>query len=152
MKLRIAYVLATWFGCGRVPFAPGTVGTLGALPLYWVLRELGPYGVLCGAIAITAIGIWASGLVSRSSAVKDPQIVVIDEVAGLLVTLIPGVHGWVELIAGVVAFRIFDQWKPWPANVFEARLPHGWGIVMDDVAAGVWGALLLFALHCGIGD
>jgi phosphatidylglycerophosphatase A len=152
MKLRIAYVLATWFGCGRVPFAPGTVGTLGALPLYWALRGLGPYGVLCGAIAITAIGIWASGLVSRSSAVKDPQIVVIDEVAGLLVTLVPGVHGWNELIAGVVAFRIFDQWKPWPAYVFEARLPHGWGIVMDDVAAGVWGALLLFALHCWIGN
>jgi phosphatidylglycerophosphatase A len=152
MKLRIAYVLATWFGCGLVPFAPGTAGTLAALPVYWALRGLGNYGVLAGAISITAIGIWASGHVSRSRTQKDPQIVVIDEVAGLLVTFVPGAHGWIEVLAGFVAFRIFDQWKPWPANIFEARLPHGWGIVMDDVAAGVWAAVLLFALHRGIGD
>jgi phosphatidylglycerophosphatase A len=130
MKLRIATVLATWFGCGRVPFAPGTLGTLAALPVFFVLRELGAYGVLGGAIVIT--------------------IVVIDEVAGLLVTLSPGAQGW-SVLVGLVAFRIFDQWKPWPANVFEARLPDGWGIVMDDVAAGVWAALLMVTLRTSIG-
>jgi phosphatidylglycerophosphatase A len=152
MKLRIAYALATWFGCGRVPFAPGTVGTLAALPLYWVLRGLGDYGVLCGAIAITAIGIWAANQIARNRIEKDPQIVVIDEVAGMLVTLAPGVHGWIAVLTGFVAFRVFDQWKPWPANVFEARLPEGWGIVMDDVAAGVWAALLLVIARHWIGS
>jgi phosphatidylglycerophosphatase A len=149
MKLRIATVLATWFGCGRVPFAPGTLGTLAALPVFFMLRELGAYGVLGGAIVITILGVWASGHVARASAVKDPQIVVIDEVAGLLVTLSPGAQGW-SVLVGLVAFRIFDQWKPWPANVFEARLPDGWGIVMDDVAAGVWAALLMVTLRTWI--
>ena len=150
MKLRIAYLLATWFGCGRVAFAPGTLGTLAALPVFWLLRELGTYAVLAGAVAVTFVGIWASGLVARASAVKDPQIVVIDEVAGLLVTLSPGAQGW-SVVAGLVAFRIFDQVKPWPANVFEARLPDGWGIVMDDVAAGAWAALLLVAMRTWFG-
>jgi phosphatidylglycerophosphatase A len=146
MKTRVAYVLATWFGCGRVPFAPGTLGTLAALPLYWLLRTAGPYAVLSGAIIITLVGVWASGLVARARAQKDPQIIVIDEVAGMLITLVPGAQGW-SILAGFVAFRIFDQWKPWPANLFEAQLPDGWGIVMDDVAAGVWAALTLLVLR-----
>jgi phosphatidylglycerophosphatase A len=149
MKTSVAYVLATWFGCGRVPFAPGTLGTLAALPLYSLLSRLGPYGVLSGAVAITFVGVWASGHVARTRAQKDPQIVVIDEVAGMLVTLLPGGQGW-NIVAGFVAFRIFDQWKPWPANVLEARLPDGWGIVMDDVAAGAWAALLLVVLRMWI--
>jgi phosphatidylglycerophosphatase A len=150
MKARIAYVLAIWFGCGRVPIAPGTAGTLGALPLYWLLQELGAVGVSCGALVIVAIGVWASTQVARTRGEDDPQIVVIDEVAGMLVTLVPSSGGW-SVAVGFVAFRIFDQWKPWPANVCEARLPGGWGIVMDDVAAGVWAALLLVALHTWLG-
>jgi phosphatidylglycerophosphatase A len=146
MKLRVAYVLATWFGCGLVPGAPGTVGTLGALPLYWWLRSFGPYGVAVGALAITVVGVWASNQVARTRGEKDSQIIVIDEVAGMLITLAPGAHGW-GVVVGVIAFRVFDQWKPWPANVFEARLPGGWGIVMDDVAAGIWAALLLLAVR-----
>ena len=149
MKARLAYVLATWFGCGRVPFAPGTLGTLAALPLYWLLRPAGPYAVLSGAVTITLIGVWAAGSVARTHAQKDPQIVVIDEVAGMLITLVPGAQGW-SILAGFVAFRVFDQWKPWPANMFEARLPDGWGIVMDDVAAGVWAALVLVLLRTWI--
>lgn len=150
MKARIAYVLAIWFGCGRVPIAPGTAGTLGALPLYWLLHELGALGILCGALVIVAIGVWAATHVARTRAEHDPQIVVIDEVAGMLVALVPSSGGW-SVAIGFIAFRIFDQWKPWPANVCEARLPDGWGIVMDDVAAGVWAALLLVALHTWIG-
>ncbi|HKU37651.1 MAG TPA: phosphatidylglycerophosphatase A [Polyangiales bacterium] len=145
MTSRIAYLLATWFGCGRVPRAPGTAGTLAALPLYWLLRELGDYGVVTGAIGVTAIGVWAAGRVERNLAAKDPQIVVIDEVAGLLVTLAPNVDGWAAVAVGVIAFRVLDWWKPWPAALFEARLPGGWGIVMDDVAAGAWAALIVVA-------
>ncbi|HKP62356.1 MAG TPA: phosphatidylglycerophosphatase A [Polyangiales bacterium] len=147
MSLRIAYLLATWFGCGRVPRMPGTIGTLAALPLYWLLQALGSWGVAAGALAVTALGVWAADRVARSLGAKDPQIVVIDEVAGLLVALSPNVHGWSAVLFGVIAFRVFDQWKPWPAAQFEANLPGGWGIVMDDIAAGSWVALLLVALR-----
>ena len=145
MTTRLAYVLATWFGCGRVPVAPGTAGSLGALPLYLLLRDLGPYAVMCAALAITGIGVWASSHIARVRHEEDPQIVVIDEVAGMLVTLVPSSSA-LSIALGFVAFRVFDQWKPWPAYVCEARLPGGWGIVLDDVAAGVWAALLLAVL------
>jgi phosphatidylglycerophosphatase A len=147
MRKRLAHVLATWFGCGHVPYAPGTAGTLGAVPLYLVLRPHGPFAVLATAAILGAIGVWAANDVIASTGQKDPQIVVIDEVVGVLVTLSASRPTWTSLALGVVAFRVFDQWKPWPARTFEKRLPGGWGVVMDDVAAGAWGALLLAALR-----
>jgi phosphatidylglycerophosphatase A len=78
---------------------------------------------------------------------KDPQLIVIDEVAGVLVTLSVAPPTWSALVAGVVLFRLFDQTKPWPARAAERKLPGGWGIVLDDVAAGLWGALGVAALH-----
>ena len=146
MKHRVAYLLAIWFGCGRVPIAPGTAGTLGALPLYLLLRPSGPWVVLAAAALLGAIGIWAADEVIARTAEKDPQIVVIDEVVGVLVTLAASEPTTTSLVVGVVLFRIFDQWKPWPARSLEA-LPGGWGVVMDDVAAGVWGAAALVALR-----
>jgi phosphatidylglycerophosphatase A len=141
MKRKIAYVLATWFGCGYVPFAPGTAGTLAALPLYLALRPGGPLVVLAVAALLAIIGVWAAGEVCVSTARNDPQIVVIDEVVGVLVTLAAS-SGWMSVVAGVVLFRIFDQWKPWPARSLES-MHGGMGVVMDDVAAGMWGALVL---------
>jgi phosphatidylglycerophosphatase A len=147
MRTRLGYVLGTWFGCGRVPIAPGTAGTIGAVPLYLLIRGYGPLVVLAVAAVITAIGVWASYVVIEQTKLKDPQIVVIDEVAGVLVTLAVAPLTWRALIVGVVLFRIFDQFKPWPANVAEKRLPGGWGVMMDDIAAGVWGALVLLVLR-----
>jgi phosphatidylglycerophosphatase A len=135
----VAHVLATWFGCGHVPYAPGTAGTLGAVPLYLVLRPMGHLAVLTAALLITAIGIWVADVVAKDLGKEDPQIVVIDEVAGVLLTLSVAPPTWGALVAGVVLFRIFDQLKPWPARTAERELPGGWGIVLDDVAAGVWG-------------
>lgn len=144
----IAHVLAVWFGCGHVPIAPGTAGSLGAIPLYLGLRMGGAIAVGAGAIVVTLVGVWAASSVARVTKKKDPQIVVIDEVAGMLVTLLPapGV-GWRELVAGFVLFRIFDQFKPWPARWAERTMPSGWGIVMDDVFAGVWGAACIAGLR-----
>jgi phosphatidylglycerophosphatase A len=142
MKHRTAFALATWFGCGRVPLAPGTAGTLGAVPLYLLLRPHGPLAVLGAAAALTVIGVWAANEVIDATRLKDPQIVVIDEVAGVLVTLAATSPSWTSLAAGVVLFRIFDQWKPWPARSLES-LPGGWGVMMDDLAAGIWGAAVL---------
>lgn len=146
-KTRLAYVLGTWFGCGYVPYAPGTAGTLGAVPLYLLLRAHGPLVVLAVALALTVVGIWAADIVAKDSGLKDPQLVVIDEVAGVLCTLVVAPLTWAGLVTGVVLFRIFDQWKPWPARAAERKLPGGYGIVLDDIAAGVWGAVVIVGLR-----
>ena len=146
-RAKVGYVLGTWFGCGRVPYAPGTAGTLGAIPLYLLIRGYGTLVVLAVAALITAVGVWASYVVIAQTKLKDPQIVVIDEVAGVLVTLSVAPLTWRALVVGVVLFRLFDQTKPWPANVAEKRLPGGWGVMMDDIAAGVWGALVMLVLR-----
>jgi phosphatidylglycerophosphatase A len=140
---RVAYLLAIWFGCGRVPIAPGTAGTLGAIPLYLLLvRWGGVPAVAAAAGLITVVGVWASNQVVRKLGIKDPQIVCIDEVAGVLITLLAAPMNWIGLLTAVVLFRVFDQWKPWPARAAE-RLPEGWGVMADDVAAGAWGAACL---------
>jgi phosphatidylglycerophosphatase A len=141
-----AWVFSLWFGCGLVPRAPGTAGTVGALPLYWLARTQGLSGVAVAAATMTAAGIWASSRVAKLSGLKDPQFVCVDEVAGVLVTWLGAPPGWKGTIAGLVLFRILDWAKPFPARACE-RLPGGFGIVIDDVAAGIWGALLLFALR-----
>jgi len=146
-KTRLAYVLGTWFGCGYVPIAPGTAGTLGAVPLYWVLRSYGGWVVFAVAMVLTVVGIWAADIVAKDSGLKDPQLVVIDEVAGVLCTLAVAPLTWPGLITGVVLFRLFDQFKPWPARAAERKLPGGYGIVLDDIAAGAWGAAVLVGLH-----
>jgi len=142
----VAYVLSIWFGCGLVPRVPGTAGSVGALPLYWLLvRSAGTAGVLLGATVVTAVGIWSSQRTARSLGQKDPQIICIDEVAGVLFTLAAAPMSIAGTVAGFVLFRIFDQLKPWPARAAERSLPGGWGIVLDDVFAAAWaaGALLL---------
>jgi phosphatidylglycerophosphatase A len=140
-KTRLAFVLATWFGIGFSPLAPGTLGTLAALPLYFALRGFGSSVVLAAAIVLGLAGVWASGVVAAHVGKEDPQIVVIDEVAGVLVALAfapPTVAGFV---LAVVLFRVFDMTKPFPARAAE-RLPGGWGIVVDDIAAGLWSAAI----------
>ncbi|MBI4951854.1 MAG: phosphatidylglycerophosphatase A [Myxococcales bacterium] len=139
---RLAHALALWFGCGLVPYAPGTAGTLGAIPLYLLVRPHGLGVVLATAVLLTAVGIWAAGRVAAHSGTHDPQIVVIDEVAGVFVTWLAAPASAAGLVTGVVLFRIFDVCKPWPARRAE-RLAGGWGIVLDDLAAGAWGAALL---------
>ncbi len=145
--LRFAWAIATWFGCGMAPKAPGTVGALGAIPLYLLAARGGRAGVGVAAVAITAIGVWAATVVARDLGKKDPQIVVVDEVAGMLVTMLPMAHvSWRAVLCGFLLFRLFDITKPWPVRRFEA-LPEGWGIVMDDVVAGGFGACVMAGLH-----
>jgi phosphatidylglycerophosphatase A len=144
---RVAWTLATWFGSGLAPVAPGTVGSLGAVPLYVVVVRGGRAGVGIAAVVTTAVAVWASTRVARRLEKKDPQVVVIDEVAGMLVTMLPfeafSLRG---LLYGFVLFRLLDALKPWPVRSFE-RLPEGWGIVFDDVAAGAIAALALLVIR-----
>jgi phosphatidylglycerophosphatase A len=143
----LAWVIATWFGSGLSPIAPGTAGSLAAIPLYLVAVRGGRAGVAVAALAATAAGVWASTRVARRIGKKDPQVVVVDEVAGLLVTMLPfdslSVRG---LALGFITFRLFDALKPWPIRALE-RLPEGWGIVLDDVAAGAASAGVMAAVR-----
>jgi len=146
-RARLARVLATWFGCGLVPIAPGTMGSLGAIPLYLLVAMGGRGAVAVAALVITAVGVWAGSVVANDLGVKDPQIVVIDEVAGMLVTMLPvAVPSWQAVVVGFVLFRVLDTLKPWPVNLLE-KLPSGWGIVLDDVAAGAIGAMAMIGLR-----
>jgi phosphatidylglycerophosphatase A len=130
-----------------VPVAPGLAGTLGAIPLYLLVRPFGWPAVAVAAVVLTAIGVWAAGVVERQLGVKDPQIVCIDEVAGVFVTWTAAPPSWTGLLIGVVLFRLFDQFKPWPARLAERRLPGGFGVMGDDVLAGLWGVVVLLVMR-----
>ncbi|MBX3262805.1 MAG: phosphatidylglycerophosphatase A [Labilithrix sp.] len=146
LEARLARVLATWFGCGLSPVAPGTVGTLGALPLWYAVRGGGALFVLAVAGVVTLVGVWAAGVVAHDCGAKDPQLVVIDEVAGVLFALAAAPPTTRGTIAAVVSFRVFDMTKPFPARRAE-KLPGGWGIVLDDVVAGVQAAAVVRLLE-----
>src|SRR6266700_1330141 len=138
--------IATWFGCGYSPIAPGTAGSLAASAIAYGLVELCHWRPRCFAVlavALTPLGIWAAGATAREIESKDPGIVVVDEVLGQWITLAGAVSlNWQSWLAAFCLFRLFDIWKPPPVRRLEA-LPSGTGIVADDVMAGVYGALVL---------
>jgi phosphatidylglycerophosphatase A len=140
-------LLAAWGPCGYVPIAPGTAGTLGAIPLFWALRDL-PLGLyLLTTAALTALACQAAAVAGRYWKVVDASPIVIDEVVGYLVTMALFPWSWGYALAGFVLFRICDVVKPWPARYFDRKVKNGFGVVMDDVFAGVWAAAALFALR-----
>jgi phosphatidylglycerophosphatase A len=146
-RWRIAWAIATWFGCGLAPRAPGTVGALGAIPLYLAVAHAGRPAVAAAAMAVACAGAWAASIVARELGQRDPQVVVVDEVVGLLVTMMAVPHpSWRSLAAGFALFRAVDILKPWPVRALEA-LPGAWGILLDDVAAGALAATILAALR-----
>jgi phosphatidylglycerophosphatase A len=146
-KMTPAWLVATWFGAGFFPKAPGTAGSIAAIPLYLLAVRWGVVGVSVAACAVTAIGTWAASSVARDLRIKDPQVVVVDEVAGMLITLLPvSEPSWRGIAAGLVIFRILDMAKPWPIRLLE-KLPSGFGIMLDDIAAGVLGAMAMVGLR-----
>ena len=150
-----ATLVATFFGAGRLKPGPGTWGSV-ATALLWALASSQipvadrTWATIIAAIVVTLIGIPAATAVSRATGVKDPQFVVIDEVAGQLVTLIGVPLGWKTFLAGLILFRVFDMWKPFPIRRLE-RLPEGTGIVVDDLGAGVYALIVMhLLLHFGL--
>jgi phosphatidylglycerophosphatase A len=139
-------IIATWFGLGLSPKAPGTCGTLGAIPLAWALDKLGMAGFVGGLVVVTLIGTWAAGVFCRASGTEDDQRIVVDEVAGYLVTLLPVARSPVHLALAFVLFRLFDITKPPPVRWVDRNVGGGFGVMADDLAAGVYAAGVLFAL------
>jgi phosphatidylglycerophosphatase A len=143
MKVKVAYVLSTWFGCGAAPFAPGTVGAGAAVVIAYLLNwsnlPLALAGIVCGVV-----GIWAATVEAENCGRKDPGHIVIDEVAGQWITLAGAtVFSWKSWILGFFLFRLFDIWKPVPVRQLE-KLPGGTGIMADDLMAGVYAAVVLY--------
>ncbi len=151
MLTKFAIAIATWFGCGYFPWGPGTAGSVAALAIAYALAVLAhwrPINFALLSLAVLPIGIWSAGITARELKKKDPGIVVVDEVLGQWITLVGATtFNWKSWLAALCLFRLFDIWKPQPARRLEA-LPSGLGIVADDVMAGVYGALVLFAAGC----
>ncbi len=138
-------LLATWGPCGFVPGAPGTAGTLGAVPLAWALAFLDPLLAASAILALFAVSVVAAGHAGRHFRVVDASQIVIDEVVGYLVTMAFVPFSWPAAAAGFLLFRACDVLKPWPASAFD-RVKSGLGVVLDDVAAGVWAGAGLWLL------
>jgi phosphatidylglycerophosphatase A len=150
VKDRIARLLATVFGAGLSPVAPGTAGTLAAVPLFWALSQGGLPLELLGLLLVTALAVPCAGHVAARAGHRDPQTVVIDEAAGYLLAMLGHPATWPWMAAGFLLFRLFDIVKPFPVRRLEA-LPGGWGIVADDLMAGAYAWLCLFALRKAVG-
>ena len=167
----LALLIASGFGLGYIPKAPGTAGSLGGVAIALKIADLASeslplgdiplelylqlvphlYHVYLGAavLVVSVVGVWCSGAVARHLGEKDPQFVVIDEISGQMIAYLGcnGINfaagGWKYLLAGLILFRVFDIWKPFPARQAE-KLPGGWGIMADDWVAGLYAALGLW--------
>ncbi len=144
----VVKLIATGLGSGYSPFAPGTAGTLVAIPLFLALSPLSWPLYLASVSALTLLAVYASGEAERIFDRKDSPRIVIDEIVGFLWSLFLVGPTAGRIAAAFFLFRIFDILKPPPARWCQDRLPGGWGVVMDDVAAGIWAnAVLQAALH-----
>ena len=150
MKTKLAIQIATWFGCGYAPAAPGTAGSLAALAIGILLHEYAGFTgwhflVLAAVLFVPAT--WAATITAEVTHLKDPQIVVVDEVLGQWIALAGArTLNWKSYLAAFALFRLFDIWKPPPVRQLE-RLPGGTGIMADDLMAGVYGAAVLWVLR-----
>jgi phosphatidylglycerophosphatase A len=148
-KNKTARAVATWFGCGFAPWAPGTFGSAGALLPAIAVKSVAPLNGIevgvCGALLFFP-AVWAADVTAADLGAKDPGLIVVDEVVGQWIAMAGATHlNWRSWLFGFVLFRAFDITKPFPIRRLES-LPGGWGIVSDDALAGVYGALVLFLL------
>lgn len=140
---RLVLALATWGGVGYLPLFPGTWGTLAALPLWWALSQLGPWGYGLGVAALLGVALWAAGPAQGYLGQADHPAIVVDEVVGLLITLAGAPLSWKWAAAGFIIFRVLDILKPFPIRWFCRGPSGGLEVVADDVAAGVMGRMVL---------
>jgi phosphatidylglycerophosphatase A len=149
---RFIILLATWWGVGFSPLAPGTVGTLAAIPLFLILSLLPLWLYLFCLLSLALLACWAAGRAEAIFGEQDPHAVVIDEVVGFLAIMIALPPKWPYLLAGFCLFRIFDVIKPPPIRFVERTVQGGYGVVLDDVLAALYAhiALRMFFLFLPI--
>jgi phosphatidylglycerophosphatase A len=142
---RLGVAIATAFGLGYAPIAPGTAGSAGGVLIYLLTASWSFQSQLLLAAAVTAVGVWACFVATKHFGRKDPGHAVVDEVAGQLVTMLGTGASWKGAIIGFLLFRVFDIIKPPPARQLEA-LPGGWGIMADDIMAALYSCAILHAI------
>jgi len=141
--------IATALGAGLSPIGPGTAGSLVALlPWWFLLRGLPTAWYFAVVAAGFLLGVWACGVCDRRLGLHDQGALVWDEVIGMWITLLAAPREWWWMLIGFALFRLFDIWKPWPVRLADRRVHGGFGVMLDDVAAGVYAlaALQLIAL------
>lgn len=139
-------LIATWFGSGYLSPAPGTWGTLAALPFAWIIAQIVPPGFLVpAAVILFAVGVWGANRFDILTAGHDASEIVVDEVVGVWLTLgIMALHAplnWKAWIAAFLLFRLFDIIKPFPINLIDRHVGGGFGVMLDDVLAGVYAGI-----------
>ena len=137
------HLLALGFGSGAAPKAPGTWGTLAAVLIYWPLSQLSPDHYLLMLLVTSVMGIYICGQTARDLGVHDHGSIVWDELVGFWITMFAAPVGWVWVVVGFVLFRFFDIIKPWPISWIDKKITGGFGIMLDDVIAGVMAAVVL---------
>jgi len=145
-------ILATWFGAGLSPKAPGTVGSLAAVPFAWAIMEgSGVQGLIMAVVIVFIIGLWATKGYLDLSGDSDPGPVVIDEVAGQWLCLCIVPLQWPWFLAGFVLFRVFDILKPWPIGWMDRTIKGAFGVMIDDIAAGLYAMIILYFIMAYLG-
>ena len=144
--------LSTWFGAGLMPIASGTWGSAAALPFAYVILvaggpTAGPYCLGAAALVVFLTGIWSADVYSRHAGVGDPGAIVIDEVAAQWLTLTVAPPQLVPFLLGFFLFRVFDVLKPWPANWADRSVKGGLGVMLDDLFAGIYAAIVLWGIE-----
>lgn len=137
------HFIAFGFGSGAMPFAPGTCGTLAAIPFYLLLSRLSLWNYVLTTVIFIGIAIYVCGRTCKEVGEKDCPSVVLDEFAGFFITMIAAPKSWIWIIIGFILFRIFDIWKPTPISWIDANLSGGWGVVLDDVIAGIYALIIM---------
>lgn len=143
---KFVVLFASWFGSGLSPVASGTVGTLAAIPFYLILSPLALPLYLLTLLAFFFFSCWAAGQAEEIFGEKDSGKIVIDEVIGYLITMTAVTPSWLSITAGFLLFRFFDITKIPPARFFDRNLKNGYGVVLDDVIAGIYACLSLHLL------
>jgi len=140
---RFIILLATWWGVGFSSLAPGTIGTLAAIPLFLILSLLPLWLYLFCLLGLVLLACWVAGQAEAIFGGHDPHAIVIDEVVGFLVVMIALPPTWPYLVAGFMLFRAFDIIKPPPIRFLERAVPGGYGVVLDDVLAAIYAHICL---------
>jgi len=139
--------LGLGFGSGLAPKAPGTFGTVAALPIYWLIKDLPIAIYLVITLLAFIAGIWICQQSADWLGKDDPSAVVWDEIVGYLITMIAAPSGWQWIVLGFVLFRLFDIVKPWPISWADKSLHGGLGIMVDDVIAGLFAGIILQLIY-----
>ncbi len=140
------HFLSLGFGAGLSPFAPGTAGTLIAIPVYWLMAAMPLPAYLLTVLLLFLLGIGLCQRTTDALGSHDHSAIVWDEVVGYLLTMTAVPFDWRWAVAGFFLFRLFDVWKPWPVRLLDRKVQGGFGIMLDDVGAAVYAALALQAM------